>query len=84
MGTHFWRIFEPLFGGLFVANPLPPIPFRNLRGKRKSGGDVEWVGIEAYLYFHTPPANTLADLVDSRKHTKHILNEKRGLVAPCG
>ena len=31
MGTHFWRPFWALFGGLFVANPLPPTPFRNLR-----------------------------------------------------
>ena len=31
MGTHFWRIF---LGGLFVANPLPPTPFRNLRQPR--------------------------------------------------
>ena len=29
-GTHFWRTFWALFGGLFVANPLPPTPFRNL------------------------------------------------------
>ena len=26
-GTHFWRTFWALFGGLFVANPLPPNPF---------------------------------------------------------
>ena len=31
MVTHFWRTFWALFGGLFVANPLPPTPFRNLR-----------------------------------------------------
>ena len=30
MGTHFWRVFWALFGGLFVANPLPPTPFRSL------------------------------------------------------
>ena len=29
MGTHFWRTFWALFGGLFVANPIPPTPFRN-------------------------------------------------------
>ena len=28
-GTHFWRTFGVLFGGSFVANPLPPTPFRN-------------------------------------------------------
>ena len=31
MGAHFRRIFGALFGGLFVANPFPPTPFRNLR-----------------------------------------------------
>ena len=30
-GTRFWRTFLALFGGLLVANPLPPTPFRNLR-----------------------------------------------------
>ena len=35
MGTHFWRIVWVLFGGLFVANPLPPTPFRNLRERRR-------------------------------------------------
>ena len=42
MGTHFWRVFWALFGGLFVANPLPPTPFRNLRdqdGNAKSWKD---------------------------------------------
>ena len=32
-GTYFWRTFWALFGGLFVANPLPPTPFRNLWNK---------------------------------------------------
>ena len=27
MGTHFWRTFWALFGGLFVANPPPANPF---------------------------------------------------------
>ena len=26
-GTHFWRTFLVLSGGLFVTNPLPPTPF---------------------------------------------------------
>ena len=30
-GTHFWKTFWAPFGGLFVANTLPPTPFRNLR-----------------------------------------------------
>ena len=29
-GTHFRRILGALFWGLFVANPLPPTPVRNL------------------------------------------------------
>ena len=28
-GTNFWRTFWALLGGLFVANPFPPTPFRN-------------------------------------------------------
>ena len=36
MGTHLWRTFWALFGGLFVANPFPPTPFRNLRLFRSS------------------------------------------------
>ena len=30
-GTYFWRTFGLFLGCLFVANPLPPTPFRNLR-----------------------------------------------------
>ena len=29
-GTHYWRLFWAVFGCLFVANPLPPTPLRNL------------------------------------------------------
>ena len=29
-GTHFWRIALAVLGGLLVANPFPPTPFRNL------------------------------------------------------
>ena len=49
--TNFRRTFWTLFEGLFVANPLPPTPFQNLRlyqlhgqslnthrGKHRSGG----------------------------------------------
>ena len=39
-GTNFWRTFWTLFGGLFVANPLPPTPFRNLRIKQAKMGKI--------------------------------------------
>ena len=38
MGTHFWRTFWALFMGLFVANPLPETPLRNLRDFWGSAG----------------------------------------------
>ena len=57
IGTHFWRTFGALFGGLFVANPFPPTPFRNLRqfhGVFRSADGCPWHDI----YGSTPPICT--------------------------
>ena len=43
-GTHFWRTVGLFFEGLFVANPLPPTPFRT-SGKIANKQNYEQTGV---------------------------------------
>ena len=46
-GRHFWRTFLAVFGGLLVANSLPPSPFsKRLKEDRKKGPCPQGVLLE--------------------------------------